>query len=416
MLWAIFGLFLYYLVVLCERAAIGLSPHDLEVLRRAKPAGFQQVIHLADSLKPTLTGLWLGRLGLKIGVCAVAAACLLGLLSQRDPNQFWEETNLSAQQLAVVSLLLLAMLLTLNFWAIDRKAKVRKPIPVLRALAVLVQFLEKIWGKFFPKNIATKSAQILENEQLASDTDAQPSPETQEREMLKSIVNFADVMVKQVMQPRQQVTWLGQDLSFSEVLAVVRETGFSRFPICGEDLDDVKGILYVKDLVPHLDQADDFAWQSLARAEFLQVPETQRISQLLANFKKGKKHLAVVVDEFGSLAGIATLEDVLEEVTGDIRDEFDEENEANFTRLDANTFEFEGRTPLPDVCRFAGLDAATFDEACSDADTLAGLVLELFGDIPETGAEIVWEGFVFTVLAADSRRVERVRVQVPDAV
>ena len=230
--------------------------------------------------------------------------------------------------------------------------------------------------------------------------------------MSKSIVNFSDVTVKQVMQPRSKVVTVATQTDFHELLVLVRTCGFSRIPVFDEDFDNVVGILYVKDLVAHLHKPYNFEWQSLIRPSVLLVPESKRISELLRAFKKERMHMAIVVDEFGGSAGIVTMEDILEEVTGDISDEFDEESDINFQKLDERNYLFEGRTLLNDVCRAIGLDTNTFDMVRADADTLAGLALEINGDIPKKGTEIRWQHYLLTITAADNRRIDQIKLTI----
>ena len=215
------------------------------------------------------------------------------------------------------------------------------------------------------------------------------------------------------MQPRSKVVAVDFKVGFHDLLSIVREAGFSRLPVYQEDLDNVTGILYVKDMLPHLTKSDDFEWQSLIRTNVMLAPESKRGTELLQDFKRQKIHMAIVVDEYGGSSGIVTLEDVLEEVTGEIRDEFDEESEVRYRKLDDHNYIFEGQTLLSDVCRIVGLDSSTFDEARGNADTLAGLVLELKGDIPKSGMEITWNGFMITVTAANSRRIEQLKLGLP---
>jgi CBS domain containing-hemolysin-like protein len=231
--------------------------------------------------------------------------------------------------------------------------------------------------------------------------------------MLKSIVKFSDVTVKQVMQPRARVAALDFRSTFADVLDAVRASGFSRMPVYDEDFDNVTGILYVKDLLPHLDKPESFEWQSLIRTNVLVAPESKRASELLQEFKQRKRHMAIVVDEYGGSAGIVTMEDILEEVTGEIRDEFDDENEFRFRKLDERNYLFEGQTLLNDVCRITGLDPDTFDAVRGNADTLAGLALELHGDIPGQGTEIPWNGYLITVTSAGRRRIEQLKLTLP---
>ncbi len=233
-------------------------------------------------------------------------------------------------------------------------------------------------------------------------------------ELLKSIVKFSDVTVKQVMQPRSKVVAVDFRTQFSDLLQTVRESGFSRLPVYDDDLDNVTGILYVKDLLAHLNQPEDFEWQPLIRTNLQLVPEAKRASELLQEFKRNRRHMAIVVDEYGGSSGIVTMEDILEEVTGEIRDEFDEESEFRYRKLDEYNYLFEGQTLLNDVCRIAGLPPGTFDPARGAADTLAGLALELKGDIPSPGAELQWENYLLTVISADNRKIDQIKLTLVD--
>jgi putative hemolysin len=234
--------------------------------------------------------------------------------------------------------------------------------------------------------------------------------EKRELELLRSIVQFGDVTVKQVMQPRSKVVSVDFRTLYPELLVIVRETGFSRLPVVDEELDNVTGILYVKDLIPYLDAPDSFEWQALVRTDIMVVPESKRGSELLEEFKREKMHLAIVVDEYGGTAGIVTLEDILEEVTGDIRDEFDEDSEIRFRKLDDRNYLFDGQTLLNDVCRITGINSAAFETLRGNSDTIAGLVLEIRGDIPVTGEEVACKSCTLTVTAANNRRIEQVRI------
>ncbi|MDO8969071.1 MAG: CBS domain-containing protein, partial [Saprospiraceae bacterium] len=239
--------------------------------------------------------------------------------------------------------------------------------------------------------------------------------EKRELELLKSIVQFSDVTVKQVMQPRSKVVSVDFRTDFHDLLEIVRKSEFSRLPVHHEDLDNVTGILYVKDLVPYLDYDADYEWQPLIRTNILMVPEAKRGSELLQEFKQHRMHMAIVVDEYGGIAGIVTMEDILEEVTGEIRDEFDKESEIRYRKMDEFNYLFEGQTLLNDVCRITGLEPGIFDSVRGAADTFAGLVLELRGDIPLVGTEIAWNGYLFTVTVADKRRIEQLKLTLPKA-
>ncbi len=234
-----------------------------------------------------------------------------------------------------------------------------------------------------------------------------------EIDILKSIVKFGDVSVKQIMRSRVDVVAVDFRIGFSELLEVVRTSGYSRIPVYDNDFDNITGILYVKDLLGHLHEEAGYEWQQLIRTNVLYVPEAKKINDLLKEFQREHLHLAIVVDEYGGSSGIATLEDIMEEVIGDIKDEFDDEAEVIYRKIDDYNYLFEGKTLLNDVCRVIGVDTSTFDEVKGDADSLAGLILELYGQIPQKDAELYYNLFKFKIVSVSKRRIEQVMVTLP---
>jgi gliding motility-associated protein GldE len=228
--------------------------------------------------------------------------------------------------------------------------------------------------------------------------------------MLKGIVHFGNITVKQVMHPRTDVSAIDIEMNFEELIQKVREVGYSRFPVYQDDLDHVVGVLNVKDLLQHVNNKADFDWRSLVRDAFF-VTETKKIDDLLREIQVNRKHLAVVVDEFGGTSGIITLEDIVEEVVGDIKDEFDENTDSDlFRKLDDKNYLVEGKIALPDMCKLMELDADTFEEARGEAETLGGLLLELIGRIPKNGEEARFGKFKFLVISVVNNRIEKVKV------
>lgn len=190
-------------------------------------------------------------------------------------------------------------------------------------------------------------------------------------------------------------------------------TGYSRFPVYDDDLDNITGILYAKDLIGHLDESENFEWQALIQTDVLYVPEAKKINELLKQFQKERLHMAIVVDEYGGCSGIVTLEDILEEVIGEIKDEFDDNVEIEFKKLDEHNYIFEGKTLLNDVCRVLGIETDTFDEVKEDADSIAGLMLELAGQIPKINSKINFEQYQFKVVSVNRRRIKQVQITIP---
>lgn len=230
-----------------------------------------------------------------------------------------------------------------------------------------------------------------------------------EKEILEGIVKFGNKSVAEIMRPRVDVISLDIRLGFEAVLEVIDRTGYSRLPVYSESFDNVKGILFIKDLLPHTEKGSNFNWQSLLRPPFY-VPETRKIKALLEDFQKNKVHMAVVVDEYGGSSGIVTLEDVLEEIVGDIADEFDED-EHFYSRLGDNKFIFDGKTSLIDFCKVTGIDEDGFDDVKGDADTLAGLILELKGEFPVQGEKFTCKNMQFTIEAITKRRIKQIRTE-----
>ena len=232
----------------------------------------------------------------------------------------------------------------------------------------------------------------------------------EEQRMLEGIVRFGDETAKEIMTSRQDVVDLDFKESFPEVIKCIVENNYSRIPVYQDNSDNIRGILYIKDLLPHLNKGDNFRWQSLIRPPYF-VPETKKIDDLLREFQENKVHIAIVVDEFGGTSGIVTLEDILEEIVGEINDEYDEE-EKNYVRVNSNTFVFEGKTLLSDFYKILKLDDTVFEDVEGDADTLAGLMLELKGDFPKLHEKIDFKHFSFEIVDMEERRIAKVKVVV----
>jgi len=232
-------------------------------------------------------------------------------------------------------------------------------------------------------------------------------------EILKGIVKFGNKNVAEIMRSRVDVVSVDIDSTYSKIMNLITETGFSRIPVYSDSFDNIKGILYIKDLLPHVHKGANFRWQSIIRPPFY-VPETKKIDDLLEEFQKNKVHMAIVVDEYGGTSGIVTLEDVLEEIVGEITDEFDEE-EKFYTKIGENKYLFDGKTMLNDFYKVIGLEDSVFDDVKGEADTLAGLILELKGEIPVKNDTITCKDYVFTIESVDNRRIKQIKVEIKNA-
>jgi gliding motility-associated protein GldE len=232
----------------------------------------------------------------------------------------------------------------------------------------------------------------------------------EDKEILKGIVKFGHKSVADIMHSRMDVVSADIKDSYVNILKLITDTGFSRIPVYSDTFDTIKGILYIKDILPHVHKGATFRWQSLIRPPFY-VPETKKIDDLLEEFQKNKVHMAIVVDEYGGSSGIVTLEDILEEIVGEITDEFDED-ETFYTRISENSYLFDGKTMIPDFLKVLGAEESLFDELKGEADTLAGLILELKGEIPLKNDTINCKNFVFTIDSVDNRRIKQIKVEV----
>ncbi|HPW85937.1 MAG TPA: gliding motility-associated protein GldE, partial [Chitinophagales bacterium] len=298
-------------------------------------------------------------------------------------------------------------------------------IKVARMLIKPIQFFSTLFSpfakmlmatsNFFEKRLekANKGVSAKDIDQAIDITTSQDNTDTERNDtrILKGIVKFGNITVSQIMHSRMEMVAVDHDATFPELLHIVRESGYSRIPVYEDDIDKIIGVLYVKDLLKYIDAADDFRWLDLIKPAFF-VPENKKIDDLLEDFQTKRVHMAIVVDEYGGSSGIVTLEDVLEEVIGDIKDEFDDASEIDYKKIDNHNFIFEGRTALNDVCKVLEIPADAFDEVRGDADSLAGLILEMTAEIPVEGDELKFENYTFLILEADKTRIIRVKVTI----
>lgn len=255
----------------------------------------------------------------------------------------------------------------------------------------------------------TPSLSVDDLEQALELTTDEHTTEDEQR-ILKGIVRFGSTTVKEVMTPRTSVIAIDIKAPFHDTLTHIVDKGYSRIPVYEEQLDQIKGLLYVKDLLPYVDASDNFRWQDLIRTPFF-VPESKKIDDLLKEFQQRRIHLAIVVDEFGGTSGVISLEDVLEEIVGEISDEFDDDDLV-YSKLDNHNYVFEAQTPLIDFCRVLDLPKDIFESVDGESDSLAGLVLELAGKFLEKNEEITYEAFTFKVESVDQRKLIRIKVTV----
>ena len=273
--------------------------------------------------------------------------------------------------------------------------------PLSKALLGISGLIEKR----VKKKSYTLTSQEL-NQALEITTDETTTD--QEKDILRGILNFGNISVKSVMQARRDIVAFDTSMNFHELMDLINKNGYSRVPVYNETIDKIEGILYIKDLLKHIDQDEKFNWLPLLHNPFF-VPENKKIDDLLYDFQEKRVHMAIIVNEYGETEGLVTMEDIIEEIVGEINDEFDEV-EADYKKIGDNIYVFEAKTSLNDFCRVFEIEAAYFEKAKGESETLAGLIIELFGRIPSAGEEIEFEDFTFKVQSVDTRRIKKVRV------
>lgn len=229
----------------------------------------------------------------------------------------------------------------------------------------------------------------------------------EEQKILEGIVTFGNTEVRQVMSPRIDIFALDKEEAFSEIMIKIVEKGYSRIPVYSENIDQIEGVLFIKDLIPYIDN-ENFEWQSLIREPFF-IPENKKLDNLLKEFQGMKNHLAIVVDEYGGTSGLVSLEDILEEIVGDISDEFDDEN-IIYSQIDDKNYLFEGKISLKDFYRILDVNGITFEDQKGEAETLAGFLLEISGNFPKKNQKITFDSYVFTIESVDNRRIKQIKV------
>ena len=390
-----------------EIAFFSLSPADLEAMDPDKTPLDMLVQKLRDDSERTLATILITNNLVNVTIIMLCNYILINLLT------------FSAEWLQFLCVTILLTFLLLLFGEIIPKVYGNtNPLAFCRKAVKGVMFFRKL---FWPiETILLKSGAFAEkvlqkeNRQLSIDDLEQALELTDksdikdEQSMLQGIIRFGDETAKEVMTSRQDIIDLDIRCSYEDVLKCIVDNNYSRIPVYQDNKDNIRGVLYIKDLLPHLSKPANFRWQSLIRPSYF-VPETKKIDDLLREFQENKVHIAIVVDEFGGTSGIVTLEDILEEIVGEINDEYDEE-EHNYTKLDANSYIFEGKTLLNDFTKILNLPDDEFDDVEGDADSLAGLLLEIKGDFPAVHEILKYKRYTFEVLEIDERRISKVKV------
>ena len=390
---------LSFLMAGSEIAFFSLTQKDINMLRTKKQPAYRRIVHLLEQPKTLLAAMLIANSFINIAIILISNLIINSLI------EGFEMANWVIFLIKVVSISFILLLfgeVLPKVWATHHK------IWFAATASLIVEIFSSIFYRFskrmvrytdsVEKRFASVNSSTLDRSHLDYAIDLLPEHEatTEEKSILKGIRKFGNTTVKQVMRTRLDVSGIDFNSSFGDTKKKVEELHYSRLPVYKNNLDEVVGMLHTKDMLPHLDEPGSFDWHTLLRQPFF-VHEQKLIEDLLQEFRNRRMHFAVVVDEFGGTSGIVTLEDVMEEITGEIKDEFDDE-ESNNKKIDDYNYIFEGKTMINDVCKAIGLPVDTFDHVRGESDSLAGLVLEIAGEFPQVNEEVKSGQFIFIPL------------------
>ncbi len=402
----LFLLLFSFIIAGAEVAFFSLTYKDINHLKTKQIPVYDKIVDLLEHPKALLGSLLIGNSLVNISIIIISNLVIDQLFYFK-----FEWIELITKIVSVTFLLVLFGEIMPKVMATQNNIRFAKDVaPFIEIVFYLFKGISGWMSKFsdvIERRLAKKKNGSLSQEEM---NDAIDLSDSKEKNILKGIVKFGDTTVKQIMKARLDVHGIDYDTSLEELIKKIEDLHYSRVPVYNETLDQVSGVLYTKDLLPFLDGDKDFDWHRLLRPPYF-VHEQKLIEDLLKEFQSKRIHFAIVVDEFGGTSGIVTLEDVLEEIIGEIKDEFDDE-EVSYKKLDENNYIFEGKTPITDVCRVMGLQLDTFDEVKGESDSLAGLVLELAGDIPPVNKVISANDFEFTVLEVEKNRLNKIKVTI----
>ena len=390
-------------------AFFSLSPSDIDEVDLERTPTDKNIRMLREDSERTLATILITNNFVNVTIIMLCNF-VFGSMVHFGPKAYWLE---------FLSITIILTFLLLLFGEIMPKVYSRQePLRFCRRTVGGILVLRKIFWPLesllihsgvIAEKIVQKEKHLLSVDDLEQALELTDKEEIKdEQSILQGIIRFGDETAKEVMTSRQDIVDLDIRSSFTDVLKCIVENNYSRIPVYQNNTDNIRGVLYIKDLLPHLSKPASFRWQSLIRPPYF-VPETKKIDDLLREFQENRVHIAIVVDEFGGTSGLVTLEDILEEIVGEINDEYDEE-EKNYSKLNYNTYIFEGKTLLSDFCKILNIGDEEFSEVEGDADTLAGLLLEIKGDFPSVYEKLNYKNYSFEIMEVEDRRISKVKV------
>ncbi|MGB2445714.1 MAG: gliding motility-associated protein GldE [Schleiferiaceae bacterium] len=392
-----------------EVAFFSITPTDRELLDENEPRQ-QKILQLLEEPDHLLATILISNNFVNVGIVIVSTYLLNSFFS---PDSWSPLLTFVVEILAITGVLLLFGEILPKVYANASKLHFAQLVtPLLSRIHSALHPISTRLSKTINRiNIEGRGPQLsVDDLEQALELTVDENSNEEEQRILKGIVRFGSTTVKEVMTPRTSVIAIDIKAPYPETLRHITESGYSRIPVFDENLDQIKGLVYVKDLLPYMDASENFGWQDLMRVPFF-VPESKKIDDLLKEFQQRRIHLAIVVDEFGGTSGVISLEDVLEEIVGEISDEFDDEDVV-YSKLDDYNYVFEAQTPLIDFCRVLGVSRDQFDTVDGESETLAGLVLELAGKFLEKNEKVNYNAYTFKVESVDQRKLIRIKVTV----
>jgi putative hemolysin len=408
---AILLFILSFLVAGSEVAFFSLTFKDINLLKTKQQPAYRRIVNLLEHPKTLLASMLIANSFVNIGIILISNLLIDDWITGLNFNFF---TVFLIKVVAVTILLVLFAEVLPKIWATHHKVWFAATASLIVEIftSIFYRFSKRMvrWSDGIEKKFSSDNTAAMDSSHLDYAIDLLPDHEAtvEEKQILKGIRKFGDTTVKQIMRTRLDVSGIDINSNFVNTIKKVEELHYSRLPVYKNNLDEVVGMLHTKDLLPHLNEADNFDWHTLMRQPYF-VHEQKLIEDLLQEFRNRRNHFAVVVDEFGGTSGIVTLEDIMEEIIGDIKDEFDDEESVN-KKIDDFTYIFEGKTMINDVCKAMNLPVDTFDNVRDDSDSLAGLVLEIAGEFPQINEEVVSGDFTFLPLEINKNRIDKVKV------
>jgi gliding motility-associated protein GldE len=403
-------LFISFCISGAEVAFFSLTFKDINLLKAKQQPQYKRIVNLLEQPKSLQASLLIASILCNLSIIIIGNHFLDQVLLISNPSLMFE-----AKAAIFIFLILLVCEVLPKTMAAQNNMRFAKDVSLLvdginllfgKAGSMLVRFSENIERKLGQKTPSSSLEEMVHAIENTTDEEATPD----EKNILKGIIKFGNITVKQVMRTRLDVLGIPFQMNFGDLKRRLVELSYSRLPVFERSLDTIKGMIHTKDLLEYLDKPDDFDWHGVMRKPFF-VHEQKLIEDLMTEFQQKRIHFAIVADEFGGTSGIVTMEDILEEVIGDIQDEFDEDEIGN-KKLDEMNYLFEGKTMLNDVCKMMHLSPSTFDQVKGESDSLAGLILEIAGEIPDRHAVITYADFDFTIEEVMKNRIERVKVTI----